>query len=202
MRRVVEIVDDLEAEGITLKHIDLGGGIGVRYQDEPVLEIQEYASAILQCLGRRTQSLLFEPGRFIVANAGILLSRVISLKVNEDKHFAVVDAGMNDLIRPALYQSWQGISVVKTAATTHELYEVVGPICETGDFIAKNRSLAVQAGDLLAIHSVGAYGFVMSSNYNARNRCAEVIVSGDTSQLVRDRETIDDQLRLERTYKL
>ncbi|MEO2172914.1 MAG: diaminopimelate decarboxylase [bacterium] len=201
MRRLVEIVDDLEAEGIVLEHIDLGGGIGVRYQDETPIEVEEYAAAILQTLGHRKQSLMFEPGRYIVANAGILLSRVINLKENEGRHFAVIDAAMNDLIRPALYQSWQQVSVVKTANPSPKSYELVGPICETGDFIARNRRLALDEGDLVAIHSAGAYGFVMSSNYNSRNRAAEVIVSQSNSQSVRERETIEDQLRLERIYK-
>ena len=201
MRRITEIVDDLENDGVTLEHIDLGGGIGVQYQDESPLDIEAYASAILQVLGHRRQELLFEPGRYIVANAGVLLSRVVNLKQNEGKYFAVIDAGMNDLIRPALYQSWQGISVVTPNSNVEShAYDVVGPICETGDFIARQRDLALSAEDLVAIHSAGAYAFSMSSNYNTRGRAAEIIVSNDTMQCVRVRESIDDQLRLEQTY--
>ncbi len=202
LQRLVEMVDELEAEGISLEHIDLGGGLGVQYQDEIPVNIDEYASAIMQTLGHRKHQLVFEPGRYIVANAGILLTRAINLKENEGKHFVVVDAGMNDFLRPALYQSWQGISVVKTESTTKRDYDVVGPICETSDSLGKNRELAVNAGDLLAVHSAGAYGFGMSSNYNSRNRAAEVIVSGNKSQCVRERETIEDQLRGERLYQV
>ena len=197
MQKIIEIVDDLEALGITLQHIDLGGGMGVKYQNESTIDIDEYAIAIKQCLGHRKHSLMFEPGRFVVANAGILLSRVINLKENESKHFAVIDAAMNDLIRPALYQSWQDVTAVVESAITPRLYDVVGPICESGDFIAKERELAIEPGDLIAIHSAGAYGFVMSSNYNSRNRAAEVIVDADKVWCVRDRESITDQLRLE-----
>ena len=202
MQRVVEIVDDLEAIGITLKHIDLGGGIGVQYQDETPIDIEEYAAAILQTLGHRQQSLWFEPGRYIVANAGILLSRVLTLKENEGKHFAVIDAAMNDLIRPALYQSWQKVSEVTLSDSEPRFYELVGPVCETGDFLAKDRRLAIEVNALVAIHSVGAYGFVMSSNYNSRSRAAEVIVSGSNAQCVRKRESVEDQLRLESVFRL
>ncbi len=198
MSRVLSLVDDLAIAGINLAHIDLGGGLGVCYDDETPVDIVEYAGAILQGMGHRPQTIVFEPGRYLTANAGILLTRVVNIKTNEDKHFAIVDAGMNDLIRPALYQSWQRITEVEARNSDKEMFEVVGPICESGDFLGKNRSLAIEAGDLLAIHSVGAYGFAMSSNYNSRNRAAEVIVSGATTQCVRQRETIDDQLRLER----
>jgi diaminopimelate decarboxylase len=200
MTRVLALVDELALIGIELEHIDLGGGLGVRYEDETPVDIQEYAAAILQGMGHRPQTLVFEPGRFLTANAGVLLTRVINIKENEGKYFAITDAGMNDLIRPALYQAWQRITAVQPSSGEQHLYEVVGPICETGDFLGKARELTIAAGDLLAIHSAGAYGFAMSSNYNSRNRAAEVMVAGDSSQCVRQRETIDDQLRLERCY--
>lgn len=195
---VLQLVDDLEHKGITLDHIDLGGGLGVCYKDEQPIAVEDYASAVLQTMGRHSQQLLFEPGRYIVANAGILLSRVELTKQNGDHHFAVVDAAMNDLIRPALYNAWQKVSAVELRGDP-ETWSVVGPVCETGDFLAHDRELAIATGDLIAVHSSGAYGFVMSSNYNSRNRAAEVIVSGSNHYCVRQRETIDDQLRLEKT---
>ncbi|MBD3646503.1 MAG: diaminopimelate decarboxylase, partial [Pseudomonadales bacterium] len=200
LERVLALVDDLQGAGITLDHIDLGGGLGVRYRDEEPVPVDEYAGAILQVLGDRRHTLMFEPGRYITANAGILLSRVITLKDNEDKHFAVIDAAMNDLIRPALYHSWQAVRPVNPREGETRTYEIVGPVCETGDFLARNRSLCIQEGDLLAIESAGAYGFVMSSNYNTRGRAPEIMVSGHEFQCVRERETIDDQLRLERVF--
>lgn len=205
--RVLEIVDDLEKIGINLSHIDVGGGIGITYKDEQPVDVNEYASCILQILGNRPQRLLCEPGRLIVGNAGILLTRVTLIKQNSGKNFAVVDAAMNDLIRPALYQSWQEIKPVAAStqapaalhstALTSTTYDIVGPVCESGDFFAKDRKLVINEGDLLAIFSSGAYGFAMSSNYNSRNRAAEVIVSGATAHCVRKRETIADQTRLE-----
>ena len=151
-------------------------------------------------MGHRPQTLVFEPGRYLTANAGVLLTRVINIKENEGKYFAITDAGMNDLIRPALYQAWQHITAVQANNGEPRLYEVVGPICETGDFLGKARELAIAPGSLLAVHSAGAYGFAMSSNYNSRNSAAEVMVAGATSQCVRQRETIEDQLRLEHGY--
>jgi len=206
LNRILEIVDDLEKLGIRLEHIDLGGGVGVQYKDETPIDIDEFAGAILQSMGNRHHSLYFEPGRYIVANAGVLLTRVIHLKDNEDRHFAIVDAAMNDMIRPALYQAWQAVSAVNTdpaeaADKTSKQYDVVGPVCETGDFLAKDRALNIKPGDLLAIHSAGAYGFTMSSNYNSRTRAAEVIVSGSSMQCVRQRETMNDILRLESLYQ-
>jgi len=198
LSEVLHLVDDLEREGITLSHIDLGGGLGVCYKDEKPIAVEAYASALLQTMGRHHHKLLFEPGRYIVANAGILLSRVELIKQNGDHHFAVVDAAMNDLIRPALYDAWQQVSAVELKGQT-ENWSVVGPVCETGDFLAHDRELAIAAGDLIAVHSSGAYGFVMSSNYNSRNRAAEVIVSGSDHYCVRQRETVEDQLRLEST---
>lgn len=197
MTKVIELVDCLEADGIALKHIDLGGGIGVRYKDEEPINLDAFAASVLQLLGHRKQTLLFEPGRYIVANAGVLLSTVIGTKNNEGKDFAIIDAAMNDLIRPALYQSWQKVELLKPSIGTRRSYDLVGPVCETGDFLAKDRELELTQGDQVAIHSSGAYGFVMSSNYNSRNRAAEIMVDGSDFHVVRARETIEDQLRLE-----
>lgn len=199
---ILELVDELERTGIMLSHIDVGGGIGITYQDEAPVDVAEYASCILQILGNRSHRLLFEPGRLIVGNAGILLTRVTTIKQNVGKNFAVVDAAMNDLIRPALYQSWQDIKCVKssdpsTAPPNSKKYDVVGPVCESSDFLARDRELSINEGDLLAIWSSGAYAFAMSSNYNSRNRAAEVIVVDDSVFCVRKRETIADQIRLE-----
>jgi len=191
----------LEAGGIELAHVDFGGGIGIAYQEEPVVDIETYAAAILQATGKRSQSLWFEPGRYIVGEAGILVARVLTLKENEGKRFAVIDAAMNDLLRPALYDAWQRVSEVHQRDGARLSYDIVGPVCETGDFLAKGRSMCLAEGDLVAIHDAGAYGFVMSSNYNSRNRPAEVMVAGSDAQCVRERESIDDQLRLEHKFK-
>ena len=200
LTRVLALVDELEARVITLEHIDLGGGIGVQYQDEVPIEIGKFASAIGQAMSGRPQSLMFEPGRMIVANAGVLLTTVNTLKGNGEKNFAVVDAAMNDLIRPALYSAWQKVTPVtlKDHSTSLEKrWDIVGPVCETGDFLAKDRVLSLEEDDLLAILSAGAYGFVMSSNYNSRPRAAEVLVSGKEHYCVRRRETIEDLFALE-----
>ncbi len=196
LARILDLVDQLEKEDITLAHIDVGGGLGIRYQDEAPIDVQEYASCVLQTLGNRRQKLIFEPGRMLVGNAGLLLTQVLVTKHNGEKRFVVVDAAMNDLIRPALYQAWQKIVNVADGGNP-SLCDVVGPVCETGDFLAKDRNLDASAGDLLAIHSSGAYGFVMSSNYNSRNRACEVMVAGDQSFCVRQRESFEDQVRLE-----
>ena len=206
LQRILEMVDALENIGIRLEHIDLGGGVGIRYRDEIPLNIKVFAEAIRKGMGSRRHNLYFEPGRYIVANAGILLTRIIHLKDNEVRHFAIVDAAMNDMIRPALYQSWHGVSAVNIAPTQAAVnalrrYDVVGPVCETSDFLAIDRDMSIAAGDLLSIHSAGAYGFGMSSNYNSRTRAAEVIVSGASAQCVRQRETMDDILRLESPYQ-
>ena len=198
LTRVLALVDELEAQGISIEHIDLGGGIGVRYRDESPIEPGDFASAIIQAMSGRPQRLLFEPGRMIVANAGVLLTRVNALKVTEDKSFAVVDAAMNDLIRPALYDAWQDVVCVQTPDHGDtRIWDIVGPICETGDFLAKDRELCLEEERLLAIMSAGAYGFVMSSNYNSRPRAAEVLVTGDRHHCIRRRETITDVLGLE-----
>lgn len=200
LTRVLSLVDKLEDQSITLEHIDLGGGIGVQYRDEVPIEIGDFASAIEQAMSGRSQSLMFEPGRMIVANAGVLLTTVNTLKGNDEKNFAVVDAAMNDLIRPALYSAWQEVTPVSfkvDGASIERNWDIVGPICETGDFLAKDRALSLEEDDLLAILSAGAYGFVMSSNYNSRPRSAEVLVSGQTHYCVRRRETIEDLFALE-----
>ncbi|ASP47808.1 diaminopimelate decarboxylase [Cognaticolwellia beringensis] len=188
--RVLKLVDELAEQGIALSHIDVGGGLGVCYDDEQPPHPKEYAEAIAQKLTGRDLTLIYEPGRAVMANAGILVTEVEYIKVSEDRNFAIVDAAMNDLIRPALYQAWQAIIPVEQRDDVASAqYDVVGPICETGDFLGKDRALAISAGDLLAIRSAGAYGFTMSSNYNSRPRAAEVMVDGSESYLVRKRET-------------
>lgn len=198
--RILELVATLESEGITLEHIDLGGGLGVRYGEEEPPSIAAYAEAILGRLGNRRETLLFEPGRWLVAEAGVFLTRVEYLKENEGRHFLIVDGAMNDLLRPALYGSFHAVEVVGDTTDAGEALtvDVVGPVCESSDFLAKGRQLAARAGDLLAVHTAGAYGFGMASNYNSRNRPAEVMVKGDRHMLVRRRETLEDQLALER----
>jgi diaminopimelate decarboxylase len=195
--RLLVLLDRLKERGIHIDHLDLGGGLGVPYQGEKPPAPFDYARALLERLsawnGERSLTLLFEPGRSIAANAGVLLTRVEYLKPGETKNFAIVDAGMNDLIRPSLYQAWQAIIPVDTRAPRDTAtYDVVGPVCETGDFLGKDRDLAVEAGDLLAVRSSGAYGFVMASNYNSRPRPAEVMVDGDRTHLVRRRERLED----------
>lgn len=190
--RLLLLVDRLAARGIAIRHLDLGGGLGVRYRDEQPPAPGEYIAAVRQRLDGRGLALLFEPGRSLVANAGVLLTRVEYLKHTEHKDFAIVDAAMNDLIRPALYQAWMDIVPVTPHGGEVCSYDVVGPICETGDFLAKDRELALVEGDLLAVRSAGAYGFVMSSNYNTRGRAAEVLVDGEQAHLVRRRETLEE----------
>ena len=188
--RLLVLVDRLAECGIHLRHLDLGGGVGVRYRDEEPPLVADYIKAIRERVGDRDLALVFEPGRYIVANAGVLLTRVEYLKHTEHKDFAIIDAAMNDLIRPALYQAWMGVSAVQPRGGEGRAYDLVGPICETGDFLGKDRVLNLAEGDLLAIESAGAYGFVMSSNYNTRGRCAEILVDGDQAFEVRRRETI------------
>ncbi|MFK7702244.1 diaminopimelate decarboxylase [Pseudomonas caspiana] len=188
--RLLALVDRLGDCGILLSHIDLGGGLGVRYRDEEPPLASDYIKAVRERLEGRDLSLVFEPGRFIVANAGVLLTQVEYLKHTEHKDFAIVDAAMNDLIRPALYQAWMDVTAVRPRDSAPRAYDIVGPICETGDFLAKGRELALAEGDLLAVHSAGAYGFVMSSNYNTRGRTAEVLVDGSQAYEVRRRETV------------
>jgi len=199
---LLRLVDQLAAEGIRLSHIDLGGGLGVSYRDEPDFAIGEYGRLLNAALAGRDLKLMLEPGRYLVANGGMLLTRVEYLKPGataDAPSFAIIDAAMNDLIRPALYQAWHGISRVAPASGDAEsrTWQIVGPVCETGDFLGHDRELALAQGDLLAVHSAGAYGMVQSSNYNTRSRPAEVLVEGETFRVVRRRETVRDQLRLE-----
>ena len=190
--RLLLLVDKLAARGIVIKHLDLGGGLGVQYRDEQPPQVGDYIAAVRQRLAGRDLALVFEPGRFIVANGGVLLTQVEYLKHTEHKDFAIVDAAMNDLIRPALYQAWMEVSAVQPRDGEARNYDLVGPICETGDFLAKDRQLVLEEGDLLAVRSAGAYGFAMSSNYNTRGRAAEVMVDGEQAYEVRRRETLDE----------
>ncbi len=196
--RALALVDALEREGIALHHIDLGGGLGIRYRDERPPSPAEYLGPLLDRLRGRPQKILLEPGRTLVGNAGVLLTRVEYLKHGPERNFAVVDAAMNDLLRPALYDAWHDIVPVARRSGAERVYEVVGPVCETGDFLGHGRPLALAEGDLLAIHSAGAYGMVMSSNYNTRPRAAEVMVDGSAAHVVREREEIASLFALER----
>ena len=190
--KMLALVDRLSAEGIRLEHIDFGGGIGIRYRDEEPVDPNQYALAIRRLLGSRPLKLLFEPGRFLVGNAGVLLTRVSYLKPGPSRNFAIVDAAMNDLLRPALYDAWHEVRPVLPRTLAEQLWQVVGPVCESADFLARDRMLALVEGDLLAILSAGAYAMAMSSNYNSRARAAEVIVDGEKVHLVRPRETIEE----------
>lgn len=192
MSRIVALADSLAAEGIPVHHICPGGGIGIVYRNEQTIEIGAYARALQECLGDRDVELLLEPGRMLVGNAGVLLTRVEYVKPTETKNFLVVDAAMNDLIRPPLYQAYHEVAAVRPGVATEQTYDVVGPICESTDVLAQGRQLSAGEGDLLAILSAGAYGFVMASNYNTRPRAAEVMVSGSGMRIVRKRETFDD----------
>ena len=202
--RVLLLVDELAEDGITLRHLDIGGGLGVTYEDEQPPEPEALVHAVLERLGERALTLVLEPGRSIAADAGLFVTRVEYLKHTDHKHFAVVDGAMNDLLRPALYSAWQAIVPVREhgveddeaegVARETRFYDVVGPVCESADFLGKHRQLTLAAGDLLAVRSAGAYGFVMASNYNTRNRPPELMVDGDTVHVVRARETIEQQL--------
>ena len=194
--RVLALIDELAAGGIAISHLDLGGGLGVRYSDEQPPAPADYVAAVLQRLGDRELVLAFEPGRSIAANAGVLLTRVEYLKCTAHKNFALIDAAMNDMIRPALYQAWLNIDPVRPRSDGEARHwDLVGPVCESSDFLGRNRQLTLQSGDLLAVASAGAYGFTMSSNYNSRGRAAEVMVDGGQSHLIRARETIADLMR-------
>lgn len=191
IEKVLLLVDELEKQGIELEHLDLGGGLGIRYKDETPPAISEYIAALLRALEGRTQKLILEPGRVLVGNAGLLLTTVEYIKRGEEKNFAIVDAAMNDLMRPALYDAYHEILPVVREEIVSQTYEVVGPICETGDFLGQGRKLAIAPRSRLAIMSAGAYGMSMSSNYNTRPRAAEVMVDGDRMHLVRERETVE-----------
>ena len=196
--RLLKLVDELRSEGITIDHLDIGGGQGIRYRDEEPLDIAQWVKQVTAKIEPYNLELFVEPGRVIVGNAGILLTRVEYVKTGSEKNFLIVDAAMNDLIRPPLYSAWQEIvSVSEPVNEKTDLYDVVGPVCESADFLGKDRELKAQAGNLLAVKSCGAYSFVMSSNYNTRPRSAEVIVDGNKSYLVRARETVDSLLDLE-----
>ena len=189
--KILNLVSVLKANGITLHHLDLGGGLGIRYKDEQPPEPSDYIKAVLERLGDTDFEVLLEPGRAIVGNAGLLVTRVEYLKPTDHKNFAIVDAAMNDLVRPSLYSAWQEIIPVKLQSTAEEhKWDIVGPVCETGDFLGKDRQLKLTQGDYLAIRSSGAYGFSMSSNYNSRPRVAELMVDGDQVHLIRERESI------------
>ncbi len=198
--RILGLVDDLSAEGIVLRHLDPGGGLGIRYRDEQVPSMAEFAEALRTRLGERELELLLEPGRSIVGNAGVLLTRVEYLKQGAERHFALVDAAMNDLLRPALYDAWHDIIPVAEPSrdAKRRSYDIVGPVCESADFLGHERELAVSAGDLLAVRSAGAYAFVMSSNYNTRPRAAEIMVDAERQHVVREREQVLDLFAGER----
>jgi diaminopimelate decarboxylase len=191
-RKMFSLVDVLEARGAALRHIDLGGGLGIRYEDETAIDPGAYALALRELLGQRPHELLFEPGRFLIGAAGLLLTRVMYLKPGGSRDFAIVDAAMNDLLRPALYAAWHPVEPVRPRAGEARRWQIVGPVCESGDFLAHDRDLVIAPGDLLAVRAAGAYGFAMSSNYNSRPRACEVIVDGDRVHLARPRERIAD----------
>lgn len=193
LERLLILIDELAKRDIHISHLDVGGGLGVTYNDEEPPHPNEYAAAMAEKMhGRENLTLILEPGRAIAANAGILVTKVEFLKQGEEKSFAIVDAAMNDLLRPALYSAWQKIEPLKIRKGESKLYDVVGPVCETGDFLGKDRMLCIEPNDYLAVKSAGAYGFVMSSNYNSRRRCAEIMVDGSNQYLVRERETLSD----------
>ncbi len=199
MDRLFVLIDTIAAQGIIVEHLDLGGGLGVCYGDEEPPAIEDVMAHIRGHLGARKLALVFEPGRSICADAGVLLTRVEYIKNNQDKYFAIVDAAMNDLIRPALYSAWQDIIPVDLNSDAQaQTFDIVGPICESSDFLGKDRKLALEAGDLLAVCSSGAYGFGMASNYNSRNRAAEVMVDGNSSHLIGEREELIQQWARER----
>ena len=190
--KMFALADRIEADGLPLEHVDLGGGLGIRYRDEETIPFADYANVVRAARGARRHRLLFEPGRVLVADAGVLLTRVIYLKPGAGRDFAIVDAAMNDLIRPALYEAWHPVAAVRPRAGETRRWQLVGPICESADFLAHDRELALAEGDLLAIGGAGAYGFVMSSNYNSRPRACEVLVDGKSLHLARRRESIDE----------
>lgn len=194
LKRVLELVDELKGLGIELQHLDLGGGLGIRYRDETPPSPAEQVAALLAELGDRQVEILLEPGRAIAGNAGVLLSEVLYLKYSEEKNFAIIDAAMNDLMRPALYSAWQAIVPLQQREGEAQCYDLVGPVCETGDFLGKDRMLNLQAGDFIAVKSAGAYGFTMSSNYNTRPRAVEIMVDGERVHVIRQRESLDQLL--------
>jgi diaminopimelate decarboxylase len=197
--RLAALAGRIEAKGIALQHIDLGGGMGIRYKDEPAPPRADFVAAALRALAGRRQRLILDPGRSIVGEAGALLTRVEYVKPGDERNFVIVDAAMNDLLRPALYAAWHPVEPVRPRIGEARRWQIVGPVCESGDFLAHDRELVVAAGDLLAVRAAGAYGFVMSSNYNARPRACEVLVDGDRVHLARPRERIADLFANEST---
>ena len=196
--RLLPLINKLAAHGIGLQHIDLGGGVGIVYQNEETPDLAAYAAAVQKLLGGRSLKLILEPGRSLVGNAGALLTRVEFVKQNGDKNFVVVDAAMNDLMRPALYQAYHHIENAEPSIFAPFAADIVGPICETGDFLAKDRMISAQAGDLLVVRSAGAYASSMAGNYNTRPRAAEVLINGNEAKIVRHRETLEEMLANER----
>jgi diaminopimelate decarboxylase len=200
--KVAELTEVLRNDGHNIRRLDLGGGLGIRYENEEPPLPSDYAKAVLEKLAATDFEVILEPGRAIIGNAGILLTRVEYLKHNDEHHFAIVDAAMNDNIRPALYKAWQEIIPAnKNQSGIRDTYDIVGPVCETADFLGKNRKLSLSPGDLLAMRSAGAYGFSMSSNYNSRPRAAEVMVDGRNVTLVRPRETLEQLMEGEVTLE-
>jgi diaminopimelate decarboxylase len=197
--KIFALADRVEADGVALSHIDLGGGLGIRYRDEETIDPHEYGLAVRRARGMRKHRMLFEPGRFLIGHAGALLTRVVYLKPGDSRDFAIVDAAMNDLLRPALYGAWHPVDPVRPRNGPTRRWQLVGPVCESGDFLAHDRDLALAAGDLLAVRAAGAYGFAMSSNYNSRPRACEVVVDGERLHLVRPRETLADLFACEST---
>ena len=200
--RVLSLVDQLKNNDIHLSHVDIGGGIGICYQDESPPDFEIYTKEILSRIQSLDDKIIFEPGRALVGNAGVLLSKVEYLKQNDVKHFAIIDAAMNDLMRPTLYDAYHEIKIVREYDTKLQSFDVVGPVCESGDFIAKNRSLKLKENDLICIMSAGAYGMSMSSNYNSRGRAAEVMVDQDKIFEIRTREKSSDLFKLEKKIPL
>lgn len=197
LSRLAELVGRLEAAGIPIHHVDVGGGLGIRYRDETPPPLADYARAVMEAFPESRHKLLFEPGRLLTGNAGVLLTRIEYLKHGEDRNFAVVDAAMNDLVRPSLYDAWHDVLPVRKGGEG-DTYDIVGPVCETGDFIARGRRIEAREGDLLAVMSAGAYGMSMASNYNTRPRGAEVMVDGDALHVIRSREEVSDLIARER----
>jgi diaminopimelate decarboxylase len=203
--KVIELADQLHAAGIELHHLDIGGGIGITYDQEQPVAVGDYLGRLFKRIDQwraanynnKPITVLFEPGRSIVGNAGVLITEVQYLKHGGNKNFAVVDAAMNDLMRPAMYEAWHGVQPINQRSESPKIYDVVGPVCESGDWLARDRTLAVESGDLLAIMSAGAYGMTMASNYNTRGRAAEVLVDGDQFRLIRKREKSSDLFALE-----
>jgi diaminopimelate decarboxylase len=190
--KLFALADRIEADGIALAHVDLGGGLGIRYRGDEAIEPRDYARAMQRVRGKRRHQLLLEPGRYLVGNAGVLMTRVLYLKPGAGRDFAIVDAAMNDLIRPALYDAWHDVEAVRPREGPTRRWQIVGPVCESADFLAHDRDLALEPGDLVAVRSAGAYAFAMSSNYNARPRACEVVVDGKHVHLARAREAIAD----------